>query len=176
MRQLKGRYLITGVASTGKSTICTELLRRGLPAFDTEAISQWTNRKSGQPASYFPGSDQGILNKIEWRLKPNEFELVLNSNPNIIICGLSANQNKYFHLFTKIFSLAVDEATLRSRLAQRSYVGAFGTDITEREVVLSTYKSFQAKMLAQNAIVISTSCSLKETVDHIMNEVAYDGR
>ncbi len=176
MKTIKRRYLITGVATTGKSTICRELLLRGLPAFDTEAISHWVDSRTGQPAHYHPGDGQKVLERIEWRLKPDKLELLLESRPDLVLCGLSANQGDYFHLFNKIFMLVTDEATLRFRLANRTYKHAFGTDLTERKIVLATYKDWQEKTRAQGAIVIEVNRPLNKTVDTIIEKIQFYGK
>ncbi len=168
---IKGRYLITGVAATGKSTICSELLRRGLPTQDIEALGHWVDRQTGKPINYRPGDGQKVLTKIDRPWKVKELEELLEKQSDIIVCGLASNQSDYYSWFTKIFLLAVDEATLRVRLANRTYQYAFGTDLTERKIILSTYEAWQEKTKAQGAIVIDATCSLSEAVDNILAQI-----
>lgn len=65
--------LITGISTSGKSSIATELIGRGYEAYDTEhnGISAWFNKETGERAAEFghvADRTKEWMDRHEWRM------------------------------------------------------------------------------------------------------------
>lgn len=65
--------LITGISTSGKSTIAKELVKRGYEAYDTEhnGISAWYNKETNERAAEFgqvPERTKEWMDQHEWRM------------------------------------------------------------------------------------------------------------
>lgn len=107
-------YLVEGVSGTGKTAVCTELLRRGVHAVhgDRELAYQ------GDPVTGTP-TDTADHEHHLWDVDRVRALVADRSHPVTFLCGGSRNHAAFVDLLDGVFVLDVDRATLERRLDQR---------------------------------------------------------
>ncbi|OGL21947.1 hypothetical protein A2707_01165 [Candidatus Saccharibacteria bacterium RIFCSPHIGHO2_01_FULL_45_15] len=147
------RYLISGLPSTGKSTVTTELLRRGYYAIDADAaIASKT-------------SEGWIWN--EDRLQ----HALLNSNDrDVFICGSATNRDEFINLFDSVFILYIDNVTMRHRLTSRTN-NNFGKDPNILAKQLRNNLGVKEYSLKRGRLVIDATQPITTVVDMILEKL-----
>jgi shikimate kinase len=172
--------LITGISTSGKSTIAKELARRGYEAYDTEhdGISAWFNKETSERAAEFgqiPERTKEWMDKHEWRMSMDwvrQKAEEATSKP-IFLCGGGANEPEVRDLCGKVIWLKTDEATIRSRVNNpRDHT--YGTKPHELKRILESNKRKEVEYLACGAVMIDARRSIDEVVDEILEKVAHD--
>lgn len=117
-------FLITGWPATGKSTVCTELRKRGYAAYDGDNdYLSWFFDKTGRPVLIpdeertldFVLNHPRIIHRDIIKAFANEYE-----NKPAFICNNPQNEPELQDLFDKIFALVIDVDTMKHRLATRT--------------------------------------------------------
>jgi shikimate kinase len=114
---------VTGISTSGKSTIARELTRRGYEAYDTEhnGISAWYNKATGERAAEFgqvPERTKEWMDQHEWRISIDWVKQVTEKAKGkpIFLCGGGANESEVRALCSKAIWLKTDEKTIRERV------------------------------------------------------------
>lgn len=102
-----GRFLITGSAGTGKSTIGDILSRCGFAVIDADELAEWKESPGG-------GDDRLWV----WDRRFIDAVHGVPDDP-LFVAGGAHNEVSLYHLFDRIFILRVDEAIVRRRLEAR---------------------------------------------------------
>jgi hypothetical protein len=104
-------YLITGEAGTGKSSVATELRRRGYLAYDADAtLAYHTDRATGQPITEKLDHYAGTA----WMWDAARLRVLLDHRKDVFMTGSSDNQHEFYPLFATIFILTIDAPRSRS--------------------------------------------------------------
>ena len=166
-------YLIEGVSGTGKTSIATELQRRGYHAIhgDRELAYQG-NPRTGEPLD---GSahEQAILDVAFghehhlWNVDKVKSLVTDRSHPISFFCGGSRNFHHFIDLFDGVFVLEVDVDTLETRLASRPE-DEFGGKPAERELVVRLHATKED--LPKTAMAIDATAPLASVVDDILSK------
>jgi broad-specificity NMP kinase len=154
-------YLIEGVSSSGKTSVCRELQRRGYQTFngDTDLAYQ------GDPETGEPLAGSSHEHHI-WHVGGVE-ALVANQDEAVtFFCGGSRNFSKFVTLFDGVFVLEVDLDTLHRRLDSR--VDEWGSEPAEREIVVRLHQT--KEQIPSNGIVIDATAPLEQVVDEIVRQ------
>ncbi|WP_380172186.1 AAA family ATPase [Kineococcus sp. DHX-1] len=129
--------LVEGVSGAGKTSVATELERRGEHVVhgDRELAYQ------GDPATGEPTTGPPRHTHHLWR-----FDAVreLTADPTAertFFCGGSRNWAWFLDLFDLVVVLQVDEETLRRRLAGRAGTDEFGATAEQRDLVLGLHRT-----------------------------------
>lgn len=167
------KYLITGVAGTGKSTAAKELRRRGYAAYDVEeGFSYHINKKTGERASYPTNPtpewyeqhqrvfDEKILNNL---FKKHQSE-------PLFIASITANQAKFYPDFDKLFLLTAPDDVITHRLGTRTN-NYFGRHPLELERVIGRHQQFDDELKACGAVVIDATKPVGEMVGQILENI-----
>ena len=164
------KYLITGVAGTGKSSAAKELQKRGLAAYDADAgFSYYANKETGERVVR-PANPT-----LEWYDTHHRVfsESVLNNlfkkhrGETLFICSITANQAKFYGDFDKIFLLTAPDEIIIERLKTRTN-NPFGKHPVEQYRVLSGHEVFDSELKAFGAISIDSIQSIEKVVDQIL--------
>jgi hypothetical protein len=107
-------YLVEGLSGVGKSSVHQELIRRGYNAISTDRV--W---------SYHADPDTGLPGPIGydtwiWDRQKAVNELESPEPERLFVCGSCRNRDDFLSYFTKIFTLRIDDDTMRRRLQVRT--------------------------------------------------------
>jgi hypothetical protein len=152
-------YLVEGVSGTGKTTVCTELARRGFHAVhgDRELAYQ------GDPVTGM--RVEGVSHEHHvWDVGRVRALVDDRSEPVTFFCGGSRNVSAFLHLFDAVFVLDVDRTTLHERLSRRP-AGEWGAEPAERELVLRLHDSGAD---VPTGIVVDATAPVGDVVDSIL--------
>jgi dephospho-CoA kinase len=167
------RYLITGVAGTGKSTVAAELSKRGYAAFDADAgFSYYVEKSTGKRC------DHPQTPSLEWYAQHERVfdEAVLEhifadyEGEPLFLASITANQSKYYDRFDKIFLLSADDQTIATRLKMRTN-SDFGKHPVDMHRVLSGKADFDESVKKAGAVVIDSTQPLEKVVGQILSHV-----
>jgi broad-specificity NMP kinase len=156
-------YLIEGLSGTGKTSVCSELQRRGYHVIhgDRELAYQ------GDPETGEPTDSLAHEHHI-WRVDKVE-ALVANQDEAVtFFCGGSRNFAKFIHLFDGVFVLEADLDTLNRRLDERPDSEWGGGKPVERELIARLHRTRED--LPKNGILIDATAPIAHVVDDIIRK------
>jgi len=165
---------ITGVAGSGKSAVCKELVARGYEAYDTDkdGFTGWFDKQTGKEV-YSPREEWGKrtaewYSRHDWKTSIVRVKELAKEaqTTNIFLCGSSSNKRDIMKICDLTISLDVDEETLEQRIATRKNL--FGKQPHELEQILGQLKTVPEQDKAAGAVIINTSHPLSEVVDEIV--------
>jgi broad-specificity NMP kinase len=156
-------YLIEGLSGTGKTSVCTELQRRGYHAIhgDRELAYQ------GDPETGEPTDSSAHEHHI-WDVAKVEALVANQDEAATFFCGGSRNFAKFIHLFDGVFVLEVDLDTLNWRLDERPDSEWGGGQPVDREFIVRLHRTKED--IPQSAIVIDASAPIAHVVDEIVRK------
>lgn len=167
---------ITGISGSGKSTILSELKRRGYEAYDVDeagpATAKWHNDKTGfvHPKSSVKKEARTpeFLSAHSWKVPRQEvLELTERTDgKTVFLGGIIANESEMRDLFSAMFALAIDNDTLRRRLATR-IDNDWGKRPHELEHSLAVNRELHEKYKKADYTVIDAS----QAPDMVVNEI-----
>ena len=156
------KIYITGISGTGKSTIIEELTKKGIHAIDLDSsFCRWEDKITREKVNV-----DYKIEKHGWYCNVNKLKKLLNIQENIIISGITENQNEYLKFFDKIFLLQCSEETILKRIYNRKN-NDFGKDPLEKEYILSFYRDFEKKLIEKGAV----SINVDKPIEIIINEI-----
>lgn len=124
-------YLVEGVSTTGKTSVCRELQRRGFHAVngDTE-LAYRGDPVTGAPTDEGPDHEHHVWDVDRVRAIAGD-----DTHEATFFCGGSRNFDRFLDVFDRVLVLDIDAATLEARLAARPADEWGGEEGEEREVV-----------------------------------------
>jgi broad-specificity NMP kinase len=167
------KYLITGVAGTGKSTVAHELRRRGYAAYDTEeGFSYYIDKQTGERCAYPKQPSQEWYDRHE---RVFDEKVLLNlfkkhAGEPLFISSITANQAKFYSEFDKIFLLTTSDELITHRLGTRTN-NYFGKHPLDLQRVIGRHQQFDDELLALGAISIDASLPIKGMADKILSYI-----
>ncbi|MBC7836494.1 nucleoside kinase [Acetobacteraceae bacterium] len=167
-------YLIEGVSGAGKTTVATELQRRGYQAIhgDRELVYR------GDPETGLPVTPETSTPSAAWIGEHQLWDLekvralITNKEePVTFFCGGSRNFGKFIDLLDGVFVLEVDADTMNRRIDERVAVDPtdFGGKPEERELIARLYATKED--VPKNAISIDATAPLAHVVDEILSKI-----
>lgn len=172
------KYLITGVAGTGKSTLAKELRQRGYAAYDTEeGFSYYVDKRTGErcvyPKNPSPEWYQSHERVFDEKVLMNLFKR--HGGQPLFIASITANQAKYYPQFDKIFLLTAPDDVITHRLGTRTN-NYFGRHPLDLQRVIGRHQQFDDELKALGAIVIATTKPIQQVVEEILRRVDETGK
>jgi gluconate kinase len=146
--------LITGNPGSGKTSLASELARRGCAVIDADDLAGWETM-SGEPAvEPVPAPDDWCLHH-RWVWARNRIEQVIRGHDHapqyLFVCGIATNQRDLLDLFDLVFLLTLDHPTQIERLDAPSNAHRRAA---ERTQIIQGRPIFEAEMQAARAIVL----------------------
>lgn len=161
-------YLVEGLSGTGKSSVCEELKKRGYNAVEADdAFGHYADSNTGLP------TDQKAQLNWMWDAKKVEHLLASSSIETVFVCGGAMNQDKFMHLFTKVFTLLLDDNTLKDRLASRTN-NDFGKHPDDLARQLEWNQGSVSYAEQRGTVLIDASKPLVDVVDEILAKTKAD--
>lgn len=168
-------YLIDGVSGAGKTTVCTELQRRGYQAIhgDREMVYR------GDPETGLPATPETSTPTATWMSEHQIWDvekvraLIANQEePVTFFCGGSRNFAKFTDLLDGVFLLEVDADTMNRRIDERVALDPtdFGGTPEERQLIARLYAT--KENLPKNAMSIGATAPIAHVVDDILSKCA----
>lgn len=167
------KYLITGVAGTGKSSAAKELRKRGYAAYDTEeGFSYYVDKQTGEQTVRPHEPTEAWYEKHERVFDEKILNNLLrkHAGETLFICSITANQSKFYPVFDKIFLLTTDDELISHRLKTRQG-NDFGKHPLDLKRVISRHADFDEELVETGAIVIDASKPIKQMVDQILGHL-----
>jgi thymidylate kinase len=154
-------YLIEGVSGTGKTTVCTELQRRGYQAIHGDRELRYTGD---------PKTDDSHLSPL-WDGEKVQ-TLAENSDEAVtFFCGSLRNLSQFIQFFDGVFILDVDLDTCLGRIDERVALDPtdWGGRPEERETIARLHQTKEA--LPKDGIIIDATAPLMRVVDEILHHI-----
>jgi hypothetical protein len=171
-------YLIDGVSGAGKTTVATELQRRGYHAVhgDRELVYRG-DPKTGLPMAPEAGTPTAIWMSEHqiWDVEKVRTFVANQDVPVTFFCGGSRNFAKFIDLLDGVFVLEVDRDTMNRRLDERAARDPtdFGGTPEERRLIKRLYATKED--VPKNAISIDASQPIARVVDAILSKCREGG-
>ncbi len=158
-------YLIDGVSGAGKTTICEELNKRGYRAVEAdEVLAGFID-----PATGLPTDDHSSEN---WYWSKEKFENMVKEagEADIFVCGGAMNKPDFLNRFTKVFTLHLDDETLRDRLLHRT-TNDYGKKPEELDFQLRENQKTVQYSKERGSILIDATKSVDEVLTQIIKNL-----
>lgn len=155
-------YLIEGLSGTGKTSVAEELIKRGYNAIDADEVFGFF----GDLNTGLPSDD---TTKREWLWDRQKFEeIVGKTNGILFVSGGAMNQEDFKDSFSKVFTLQVDDETLKKRLMNRTN-NDYGKQPHELARQLEWNKGVEVWSKQRGTILIDATRDLDKVVDEIVS-------
>ena len=169
--------LITGVAGSGKSAICDELIKSGYKAFGIEEIDglfKMVDKKTGKPLKNFDNNDLESVNQSRWICDKKKLEKLMSKNVKDLTfyCGIASNMQDLLPLFDKVFLLRANLKVLRYRLTTRTS-NTFGKNPQVQKQIFSWKNWWEKEMIKKGAILINANPSIEKVTKEILKKSAF---
>ena len=162
---MKKIYLIEGISGTGKTTVCQELQKRGYRAIEAdEDIAHYADPKTGLP------TNEKIPDNWIWNKEKFNKAIKQKGDTHIFICGGAMNQEDFKHHFKKVFSLHIDDETLKYRLLNRTN-NDFGKHPDELTLQLEWNKGAVKYSEERGTILIDATNPVSDVVDEVLSHI-----
>ncbi len=158
-------YLIEGVSTSGKTSVCDELRRRGYHAVHGDRELAYR----GDPATGAPVESGGHENHL-WDVGKVRALIADQRAEETFFCGGSRNYPAFIDLFDAVFVLTIDRRTLLRRLDERP-ADEFGAGPDERALVENLHLSGEDTL---EGIAIDANAPLARVVDAIVRRTQLD--
>lgn len=169
---MSGRYLVTGVAGSGKTTLEKLFREKGYVTIDVDdGLAQWRHAETNELLPYTP-EIESWHSVAEWVVDIDKLQehFDAHANETVLVFGAFARMKTMVPRFNKIFLLEYkDEETARQRIAGRD--GGYGKNDHELQRVLSYIQPYQEKMKAAGAVPLDCSLPLDQIVARIEKEI-----
>lgn len=166
---------ITGISGSGKSSVCTELKRRGYKAYDTDhdGIAYFYHNETNLPVTERISAEERTpqwRSKHTWKAQRETVEKLANSATNelVFLCGVTSNDtSELWDLFANVFALTIDEKTLRDRIISRTH-NDFGKNPHEFADLLRWQQTAAEDYKEHGALLVDASQPIEKIVDEIL--------
>lgn len=151
--------LITGIAGSGKSTVCNNLIELGHEAYgieDIEGMFAMYRKGTRELFTDFDNSDPEKIERAEWRCNVDKLSSLIAKQKNHIAfyCGVASNMDEILPLFDPTLLLKVDSSTLHQRLSNREGTDDMGNTEASRQSVLGWKDWWENEIIRKGVIVV----------------------
>ena len=161
----KRNYLIEGVSGAGKTSVCTELQRRGYQAIHGDRELRYRgDPETGQPTDDRAHGPLWDVEKVR-AFAANQDEAIT------FFCGGSRNFSTFIALFDGVFILDVDLETCLRRIDERVALDPtdWGGTLAEREIIVRLHQTTED--IPKDGIIIDATAPLARVVDEILRHI-----
>lgn len=167
------KTLITGIAGAGKSTIITELNKRGVDAVDLHDLPGlffWQDKETKQRVEYSPVESRDWFDTVDRLCDIDRLKQLLEQYQDVVMAGTISgnNQKEFLFNFDKIILLQADPQTLIQRMQTRENKSGYGKTKAEQDDNIEWQKEFDPLLLSLGATPVSTEGELEKVVDRVI--------
>lgn len=158
-------YLIEGVSGAGKTSVCTELQRRGYQAIHGDRELRY----QGDPETGTLPDDRA--RSPLWDVEKVKAFAANQDEAVTFFCGGSRNFSKFIELFDGVFVLEVDLDTCLRRIDERVALDPtdWGAKPAEREIIARLHQT--KENIPTNGIIIDATAPLARVVDEVLRQI-----
>lgn len=171
-----GKYFVTGFPGTGKTSVATELKRRGYYAYDPETMQNYMHLEQVDTGKHIRLPDRpqrgwfDTIGNFNWDL--NRIDTLLDSHEDMFICSLADNQLSILDKFDLVFVLSLDDFTLEQRLNHRD--GDLSKVPEQLADILTLHRHFEESLIDNHgAIKIDAKPSIRDVTDGILRFIEF---
>jgi thymidylate kinase len=165
---------ITGIPGSGKSTVRSELLKRGFEAHDVDedGLKQWRDKKTKVFKSNlhlsWSAASKDFKETHDLDVVPEKIKAIADSADAkpVFLCGSTGNEKELWNYFDKVFCLSIDSQTLHERIKHRKN-NTFGKNKEEFQNILRWHKGSDEAYTKFGATLIDAT----QPVEKIVNEI-----
>ena len=150
------RVLLTGMSGAGKSTVLTELDRRGHRVVDTD-YGGWTVEI---PDADGPGVDR------QWREDLVDALLAESVAGSLFVSGTVSNQGRFYPRFDAVVLLTAPLEVLLARVAARK-TNEYGKADAERAEIIHYVATVEPRLRAGASAIIDTRAPVTAVADEL---------
>jgi len=162
----RSNYLVEGLSGTGKTSVCDELLRRGIQAIHGDReLAYAGDRLTGEPLAT-SGRDDHI-----WDVAKVRALVADQTHDRTFFCGGSRNFPVFVDAFDAVFVLEVDLPTLHRRLDERPDTEWRDGVPTDRALIERWHRT---KETVPIGIPIDATAPIEQVVDEILRRSVAD--
>ncbi|HEY0220811.1 MAG TPA: AAA family ATPase [Candidatus Paceibacterota bacterium] len=168
------KFLLTGVAGTGKSTIVKALNEKeifSIDLHDVPGLFFWQDKNTKQKVEYSPVQSREWFDTVDRLCDIDRLKDMLDQYENIVMAGTISSdddQKEFLSLFDKVVLLQCNPKTLVHRMETRTNKSGYGKTKAEQEDSIEWQKEFEPAILSLGAIGVNTEGSLNDVVDKII--------
>ncbi|HSW37835.1 MAG TPA: AAA family ATPase [Candidatus Saccharimonadales bacterium] len=168
---MKKAILISGIAGSGKSTICRELIKQGYEAYDIEDMPRLftvVHKSTGQVSDSYDNGSLEYVEQYDWVCDKNKLAELINSQkePVAYYCGIASNIDEILPLFSQFIIITTSPETIRARLSARKK-GEYGHAKEVRDWTLKWKDWWENEMKKKGAKLVNAN----QTPEAIVKEI-----
>jgi shikimate kinase len=167
--------LITGSATSGKTTIANELNRLGYMVYDTEEnnLSGWFNKKTKKLAERPQYMSKEWHSHHLWQIDVDKVKAIATNakDRTIVLCGIARNIDQVLKFCNKVIWLKMDSETIRKRVSSPSRTNHWGSEPYQLEFTISRNQKLEKYFVEHGAILIDATKPLNIVLGDVLSEI-----
>jgi dephospho-CoA kinase len=169
---------ITGISGSGKSEVLKVLQSRGYEAYGTDehGIAAFYHNQTGEELANPPTRTEDRTPewgaRYTWKLSRKRVEWLASKSQGklIFLCGVAANENEVWDLFSHVLALVIDDETLKQRIMTRTN-NTFGKASHELENIGGWQRLAEQNYQKFGIVMIDATRPIPIVVDDILRKV-----
>ncbi len=156
------KILITGIAGSGKSTVCQTLYEMGYETYgieDIEGMFEMYHKGTDEVFKDYDNSDPNKIKQADWRCNSEKLKELLQTQKNDLAfyCGVATNMDELFPLFDQVILLKASSDNIYKRLSNREGTDDIGNTEASRKTVLGWKDWWEDEMTKKGVLVVDAN-------------------
>lgn len=167
--------LVTGVAGSGKSTICNQLAEMGYKAYgieDMDGLFKMIDVHTGEVAGSYDNDDLSKVKKGKWICDVRKIKALVDGAKDgpVFCCGIASNLDEITPLFDTVVLLIASPGVLQKRLSARR-PGEFGRTKEIQDWLFSWKEGWENELKEKGAVVIDADGEPEKVTKDVLRAV-----